>query len=153
MYTNLFMNTKRKLTEKDINEFQTKNKIAMPQEIKSHYLEYNGGYPEKTVFRAKNGQEYEVNYFLSISCGEGLALEKTLILLDDETAFPKWLVPFANDEGGNLFCYSIRTGEEGAIYYYDHEFEYGENPEENVILLSTSIINFINSLEENEDEE
>lgn len=53
--------------------------------------------------------------------------------------FPIWLVPLANDEGGNLFAYSIRNGEEGAIYYYSHEFEYGENPEKYIKYLSKDI--------------
>lgn len=41
-----------------------------------------------------------------------MTIEKTLPLLRDEKIFPIWLVPLANDEGGNLFAYSIRNGEE-----------------------------------------
>lgn len=54
---------------------------------------------------------------------------------------------------GNLFCFSVREADCGAIYYYNHEFEYGENPEEYVTFLAESITTFINSLVENKDDE
>ena len=57
------------------------------------------------------------------------------------------------EAGGNLFCFSVREADCGAIYYYNHEFEYGENLEEHVILLAESITTFINSLVENKDDE
>lgn len=147
MYNNEMLNTKKKLTIEDIMEFEKEYNLSMPNEIKQHYLLYNGGYPEKAMY-VVDGREYVINYFYSICCGEGLALEKTMPLLSDEKVFPKWLVPFANDEGGNLFCYSIKLGEEGTIYYYDHEFEYGENPEKYVCVLSDSLISFMNALQE-----
>lgn len=147
MYNNKMINTKKKLTLEDISGFEKKYKFLMPNEVKQHYLLYNGGYPEKPKY-IKDGREYVINYFFSICCGEGLALEKTMRLLDDEKIFPKWLVPFANDEGGNFFCYSIKTGEEGKIYYYNHEFEYGENPEKHIRVLSKSLKSFMNELQE-----
>ena len=54
---------------------------------------------------------------------------------------------------GNLFCFSVRESDFGAIYYYDHEFEYGEDPEEHVTCLAESITVFINSMTEDEDDE
>ena len=68
-------------------------------------------------------------------------------------SFTPAIVPLANDEGGNLFAYSIRNGEEGAIYYYSHEFEYGENPEKYIKYLSKDIDAFLNSLDFEEEEE
>ena len=41
----------------------------------------------------------------------------------------------------------------GAIYYYDHEFEYGEDPGDHVTYLTESITIFINSLVEEENDE
>lgn len=42
-----------------------------------------------------------------------------------------------------MFCYSLKQNEEGAIYYYEHEFDYGDNPENHITLIATSIIDFI----------
>lgn len=151
MYNNTFIDTEKELKEDDILNFENKHNIILPDEVKKHYLMYNGGYPEKSVFVLEDDErEYIVNYFFSIECGEGLALEKFLPLLGDENIFPQWLVPFADDEGGNLFCYSIKEINYGAIYYYDHEFEYGENVEEHIVFLSSSLVDFINSLIEDE---
>lgn len=151
---NGFFSVKKTLTDEDLNKFEDENKVVMPLKIREHYLRFNGGYPERTVFCSTDEErKYIVNYFFSIGCGDGLTLEKTLPLLRDEKIFPVWLVPLANDEGGNIFAYSIRNGEEGAIYYYSHEFEYGENPEKYIKFLSQDIDSFLNCLDFEEDEE
>lgn len=151
---NIFFSVKKRLTDDDLREFETENNIVMPKKIREHYLRFNGGYPERNVFGSmKDERKYIVNYFFSIGCEEGLTIEKTFPLLRDEKIFPVWLVPLANDEGGNLFAYSLRKGEEGAIYYYSHEFEYGENSEQYIKYLSKDIDAFLNCLDFEEGEE
>ena len=151
---NVFYSVKRALTDEDLREFENENNIAMPLKIREHYLRFNGGYTERNVFYStEDKRQYIINHFFSIGCGEGLAIEKTLPLLRDEKIFPTWLVPLANDEGGNLFAYSIRNGEAGAIYYYSHEFEYGEKPEKYIKYLSQDIDTFLNSLDFEEEEQ
>lgn len=143
---NNFFNVKNTLIEEDLKLFEQTYNILIPQSIKNHYLKYNGGYPERNVFVSEEDKrEYTVNYFYSIESGDGMAIEKILPLLDN-MIFPDWLVPLADDIGGDIFAYSIRKGEEGVIYYYSHEFEYGENPEEYVTRLSDDIETFLDSL-------
>lgn len=73
---------------------------------------------------------------------------------EDDGVIPEWLIPFADEDGGgNLFCFSVRGSDFGAVYYYDHEFEYGEDPEEHIAYLAESITAFINALTANEDDE
>ena len=122
----------------------------MPNEVKKHYLMYNGGYPEKNVFVLDDERKYTVNYFFSIECGERLSLEMFLPLLIDEKVFPRWLIPFANDECVNLFYYSIQKSNYGAIFFFDHEFEYGESVDDHAVFLAFSIIDFINNLVEDD---
>lgn len=144
---NSFIDVERALTEDDLRKFERAFNIQMPQSIKQHYLKYNGGYPERTVFYSEEDDiEYTVNYFFSIGGNDGMKVEETMSLLSDEKVFPKWLVPLADDAGGDLFAYSIREGEEGAIYYYSHDFDYGENPEEHVTKLADNIEVFLESL-------
>ena len=144
---NNFIDVEKSLTEYDLKEFEKKFNIMMPQTIKNHYLKYNGGYPEKTVFYSEEDDiEYTINYFFSIGCNGGMKIEEILPLLRDENVFPNWLVPLADDIGGDLFTYSIRNGEEGAIYYYSHEFEYGDNPEEHATKLADNIETFLEAL-------
>ena len=73
-------------------------------------------------------------------------MEKVLKLLRTDEVIPDWLVPFADEEGGNLFCFSVRETDSGSIYYYDHEFEYGDNPEKHITYLAESMKVFIDSL-------
>ena len=120
----------------------------MPYKIKEHYIKYNGGYPERNVFCIKGDDtKYIIDYFYSIGCSEGNMLEKVLPLLRDSNVFPEWLVPLADEEGGDIFAYSIKKEDEGAIYYYSHEFEYGENPENYIKFLAKDIEIFLESLD------
>lgn len=150
---NNFINTKRSLTNDDLKQFESKFNVVMPEKIKRHYLKYNGGYPERNIFKLDgNEREYAVNYFFSIGCEGGKTIEKIWPIIRDDTVFPSWLVPLADEMGGDIFAYSIRAGEEGSIYYYSHEFDYGENPEKYVTFLSKDIDTFLESLIPDDDE-
>ena len=144
---NKLIDVEKALTEDDLKLFEKNFDVIIPQSIKNHYLKYNGGYPENTVFySADDDREYVINYFFSIGGYGGKKIEKTLTLLRDENVFPNWLIPFADDIGGDIFAYSLRNGEEGSIYYYSHEFDYGENPEEHVTKLADNIEAFLEVL-------
>ena len=74
---NDFINTKRSLTNDDLKQFESKFNVVMPDKIKKHYLKYNGGYPERNIFKLDgNDREYAVNYFFSIGCEGGKTIEK-----------------------------------------------------------------------------
>lgn len=149
---NKFINTKRSLTNDDLKQFESNFNVKIPEKIKNHYLKFNGGYPERSIFHL-NGcdREYAVNYFFSIGCESGKTLEKTLSIIRDDSIFPSWLIPLADEMGGDIFAYSLRAGEEGAIYYYSHDFEYGKNPEEYVTFLAEDIDSFLEALTPDED--
>lgn len=146
MYGNRILRALGKAEAEDLERIEQKFQVKIPAAVREHYLAYNGGYPEKPVFTDKSGNAYIVGWFIPV-CGEKkLSVEKMLRLLREDEAIPNWLIPFADDAGGNLFCFSVREEDYGAIYYYDHEFEYGENPEEYVTYLAETITIFINSL-------
>jgi cell wall assembly regulator SMI1 len=148
MYSNKILGTKDNILETDLLELEKRFDFKFPPSIRDHYLLYNGGYPEKSLLVGKNSKEYVVDYFIPIKNEKGQSLFNILPLLNDEKIKPKWLIPFADEEGGNLFCFSISEKDNGAIYYYNHEFEYGENSENHIIYLSKSLPDFINSLVE-----
>lgn len=71
--------------------------------MREHYLMYNGGYPKKPVFTDKNGEEYIVDWFIPVRRGKGRSIEKTLELLrEDDGVIPEWLIPFADEDGGEI---------------------------------------------------
>lgn len=151
MYNNQILDTCGKAKKEDLDRIELKFHIKIPADIRKHYLAYNGGYPERAAFTDENGEQYLVDSFIPVRNGKGRSVEKTLGLLREDDAIPDWLIPFADEDGGNLFCFSVRASDFGSIYYYDHEFEYGENPEEYVTYLAESITVFINSMIEEDD--
>ena len=123
MYDNPILYADGTAKKEDLDRIEQKFHVKIPGEMREHYLAYNGGRPERTVFTDKNGDEYFVD-----------------------------LIPFAEEGGGNLFCFSVRESDPGAIYYYNHEFEYGEDPEEHITWLAESLTAFLNALTENEED-
>lgn len=148
MYLNKILGTKDNILETDLQELEKRFNFKFPSTIRDHYLLYNGGYPEKSLYVGNDSKDYVVDYFIPVKNEKGQSQFSILPLLNDEKIMPKWLIPFADEEGGNLFCFSISEKDNGAIYYYNHEFEYGENPENHIMYLSESLPDFINSLVE-----
>jgi hypothetical protein len=148
MYLNKILGTKNEIYVTDLKELEKKFNFMFPQSFIDHYLMYNGGYPEKSLFVGNDGKEYVVDYFIPVKNEKGQSLFTILLLLNDEKIKPRWLIPFADEEGGNLFCFSTNEKDNGAIYYYNHEFEYGDNPEKYIEFISESLLDFINNLVE-----
>ncbi|OOE12565.1 SMI1/KNR4 family protein [Fictibacillus arsenicus] len=148
MYSNKILGTKDNILEADLQALEKIFNFIFPSSFKNHYLLYNGGYPEKGLHVGNDYNEYVVDNFIPVKNENGRSLFSFLPLLNDEKIKPSWLIPFADEEGGNLFCFSISEKDNGAIYYYNHEFEYGDNPENHIVYLSQSLPNFINKLVE-----
>lgn len=75
-----------------------------------------------------------------------------------EDRMPTWLVPFSEDYMGNEFVISVREKDYGAIYLWEHDYEYDEDQddcpldeyEENLIPMASSFTTFILKMEVNE---
>ena len=67
MMENVFHSVKKTLTNEDLRKFESENNIVMPLKIREHYLKYNGGYPERSVFCSKEDKkQYVINYFFQL---------------------------------------------------------------------------------------
>ena len=153
MYGNRILRAYEKAKAEDLECIEQKFQVKIPAAVREHYLAYNGGYPEKPVFTDKSGDAYIVNWFIPVCSEKKRSVENMLRLLREDEAIPNWLIPFADEDGGTLFRFSVREEDCGAIYYYNHEFGYGGNPEEYVTYLAETITIFINSLVEEENDE
>nr|WP_279286776.1 SMI1/KNR4 family protein [Anaerotruncus sp. 1XD42-93] len=86
-----------------LDRIEQKFHVKIPAEVREHYLAYNGGYPEKPVFAGGDGEEYSVDWFIPVWDGKERPMEKTLgFLRADDGVIPDWLLPFAEEGGGNL---------------------------------------------------
>ncbi|MEB3750761.1 SMI1/KNR4 family protein [Geobacillus sp. FSL W8-0032] len=144
-YNNKILNAKEKITIEDIQEIELKYHFTFPEEFKEHYLSYNGGEPEKYVFVDEDGDEYIIQQFIPIK-GGNRDFDTTLRDLRRDGIIPDWLIPFAEEPSGDLYCFSIAEGSEGDIYLWYHEEV--DDPDNSYSYLCDSLSEFINSMKE-----
>ena len=140
-----FVNIKPILSADDFASVDAVLGFPFPEELRSHYLRFNGGHPVRNLF-VKDGRSFSVEEFLPIKYGmRGQSLEDTYrtVVLDNEL-FPTKMIPIANDASGDYFCYSIRPGEVGSIYFF--RSEYYDDPKRSLIFLSNDLPTFLASL-------
>lgn len=115
---NRFTDCEKSLAPKDFSSIEQDLGIFLPSDLKGHYLKFNGGTPEKSVWRDPSGEwdENEVRDFFPFLYFQvkqddpdftinGRAKEEWA-----EGKLPKNLLPFAIDWGGNYFCLDLQSG-------------------------------------------
>jgi SMI1 / KNR4 family (SUKH-1) len=142
-----FLETSPQLSRADISEIEKDLSIVFPNDFVSHYLKYNGGYPEGDNYSWKTGGTTTVNTFCSLKY-EGFGnLENTyknLALL--ENYFPLGIIAFAVDDGGNFFCISVRKKDFGKVYYLNND-HYEVGAEESALtFLENTFTDFLDGL-------
>lgn len=142
-----FVETSRALDKADLDSVEQEFAIVLPPEFKEHYLNYNGGYPEKDTYTWPNGERTTINAFASIQAEGFSSLEEMYRdMVIRESYLPVGIVPFATDDGGNLFCISSREQDFGAVYYHNNDHYNIDNKEEALTLLDRSFKHFIDNL-------
>ncbi|MFJ8088898.1 SMI1/KNR4 family protein [Lysinibacillus sp. NPDC095746] len=145
----MFIECSTELTISDLNDVETKLGFNLPEELKEHYLQFNGGIPVKPCYYAQDiDLETEIAAFSSMKYkNSSTLLEESYLDFINRGALPKKYLPFANDWGGNLFCMDLETGNVVLIW-----MDLGEVTERCINFLSNSFETFINNLEKCEDE-
>jgi hypothetical protein len=146
LYNNPFQNTAPDIDADDLARVERTFGFQFPEEIRKHYLAYNGGGPTRYVFKAGD-RLHVVNEFLPIRYGErGNLLEDALRALRiDRHVLPDRLIPFAVGPGGDYYCFSAQETTEGSIYLCMGEYLVTA-PEKAVRFLAASLPSFINAL-------
>lgn len=140
-----FLNTKPSISSADLDSVDKILGFPLPQDLRDHYLRFNGGHPVPSLF-PKDDELYGVNDFLPIKHGmRGESFEDTYrsVVVGNEL-FPRHLIPFACDGGGDYFCYSMKPTEMGAIYF--HQSDYYDDPERALVFLAKDLRTFLDSL-------
>lgn len=137
-------NTSIALTDADLNAVERRLGFRFPDAFRKHYLMYNGGNPIQDRFVDESDMRI-VHEFLPIKASSVPTLptlERSLELLRGSGLnLPMHLIPFANDPFGNLYCFSARDEDLGAIYWV--RIEGRGRPAQ---LLSTSLDDFLGKL-------
>ena len=105
-----FRNSKEKLTNEDVLNFEQSFKLQLPESYKKIILEYNGGYPEKSYFRGSK------IYFLPVKYGNW-NLEKCITVGGE--LYPNKSLPFAEFAETSYYITLNKDENYGKIYWVD----------------------------------
>lgn len=117
-----FLYSQQKLSILELEEFEQKFKIKLPQGYKNFILQYNGGQPKPNMsFGIRVHMFQSIKYYETFNNTVEDTIEMLQIL---EQVLPEHLFPFAHDEGGNQLCISLSEDDYGSVYMC--YFDYGE---------------------------
>lgn len=142
-----FVKTAPALSSADIEATERRLNLRLPEDLKAHYLRHNGGRPQPRFFE-KDGEWYGVHQVLAMVHGDrntGFEASYESLVLDNPL-FPAGVIPFAYDEGGDYFVYSLRPESYGQILFV--QGDYFEEPDRYLVFLSPSLGAFLEALAE-----
>jgi cell wall assembly regulator SMI1 len=142
-----FSDIERGITDADLEDVERSLGFTFPQEVRHHYLQYNGGSPTRYLFK-KGDMVYVVHQFLPIKYGKHRFEESFYNLKIKAEILPKHLIPFAVDPGGDYYCFSVRKDDNGSVWIY--RGDYSDNPDKAVEFLAGSFNQFLESMETDE---
>ncbi|UTR15000.1 SMI1/KNR4 family protein [Salipaludibacillus sp. LMS25] len=140
----------RKITEKELKQFEKKNKIRLTEKYKDFLLKWNRGSPEPCLFDISKDQGTSVlNVFNGIDAQYD-DLEEVIDIY--EFRLPEGFIPIADDPSGNAICLGTKVPYYDHIYFWDHEQE-SETPDDmsNMYFLASDIDAFLNMLYEDDE--
>lgn len=134
-----------KLTDADVSDVEQKLGLKIPTDLREHYLNFNGGKPIQNIFN-HGGDSYEIKQFLPMKYADiNSSFEDTYNdLVLGNAAFPKNVIPFAIDDGGDYFVYSLNHHSYGQILF--NQSDYYKDQERFLIFLAPNLKSFLASL-------
>lgn len=101
--------------EEKVIDIERKYKIILPVQYKNFLYKYNGGYTPKTKFKMGKVSS-DVRGFYGI--GE---VKFSLDAIDLKEWIENKFFPIASDSFGNFIAIGLYDGDDGKIYFIDHE--------------------------------
>lgn len=129
----IFKNSAGKITQKDLQDFEVKYNLSLPNDYKQFLTNNNGGTPNKIFFR-KNDADLVVNMFFSLSDKE-YNIEQyytDMVIIGKE--LPEKILPIGEDGFGNIICISCKDEDFGKMYFWDHEEDWDHEDCNNIKL-------------------
>ncbi|RDU95217.1 SMI1/KNR4 family protein [Trinickia dinghuensis] len=139
------------ITRSDIEKLEGDLGVLLPEAMQNHYLKFNGGMPTLDWFPMTDDWDaIWVHEFLPIATqdGEKSTIQSIHAQVADKAGYPRSLIPFAVDPGGNLFSVDADSG---AVHYwltdtYDETLPDAENRLKADRHLTDSFEQFLTSL-------
>lgn len=148
---NEFSKSRPAIAQSDIEKLENDLGIRLPEEMRSHYLRFNGGTPNLDWFPMMDDWDaIWIQKFLPIATrdAEEPTIQSVYSRVAGNAGYPRSLIPFAIDPGGNLFCVDTDSG---AVHYwltdtYDEALSDAENCRKADRHLTDSFDQFVTSL-------
>ncbi|HLN26642.1 MAG TPA: SMI1/KNR4 family protein [Gemmataceae bacterium] len=147
MDNNTFVDTEKDISDADLSRVEETFGFSFPSAVRLHCLKYNGGSPQKYLYKAGD-TIFVVHEFLPIRYGKDRLEDTIQSLKHDDEILPKHLVPFAVDPGGDYYCFSVRSQDQGTIWFYIGD--YHDEPEKAAVYVAESLPEFIQGMTEEE---
>lgn len=144
-------NSHKKLSIEEIEQFEIENGVKLTAKYKGFLLQWNGGYPELSIFNISDELGKSV---LNVFNGIGDMYDNLEKVIDIyEFRLPKSFIPIADDSAGNVICLGIEEPYYEKIFFWDHEQE-PEDPDDmsNMYFLANDIDEFLDNLYEDTEE-
>jgi len=147
MITNM-ENSQATINENDINCFEKRFGIVLPEDYKRFLIKYNGGKPSPRRFKTIDNKTItSLLLILPLADIQSENLASNYISFNQGNKIPKNLLPIGQDPIKNKICMSIGGEDVGYIYYWDMDEDFGNAPSyDNMFLVAKSFTDFINSL-------
>ncbi len=137
----------------NIEDFENKYGILLPDDYKQFLLSKNGGKTEQRRFKTNDTTKKgvitsSVSMFFPLSIENEINLEEKLRSYNLMQVVPSNFLPIGIDPAGSLICLSIDGKERGSVYHCDMDYfeEDNELREEYIRLISKSFSEFVDNL-------
>lgn len=108
-----YEDTEQTLSGRDLDAFEHATKVHLPEAFKRHYLDYNGGYPVDVERVVGRDHIFPFHGFFPLKYG-GLTIEMVKKDLVEDFGLSD-AIPFAYDQGGNIFYITTIGNANGAV--------------------------------------
>lgn len=131
--------------------FEKAYRIALPETYKNLVRFRDGGLLKKDIFIYNNEYRIDENCIARFLCWQQHTYEKYYIIDEINSPpefFPKRLIPFAPDGGGNYICFDYRNCQKNPpVVFWHHEIE--EN--DGIFRIANSFDEFLYNLKTTEE--
>lgn len=128
------------IEESDLRELEDQYGFRFPDVIRQFYLQYNGGRLERRHYVVQD-DTCVLYHLYSIKYGVATLNMKMELNYVDEW-WPKELIPFGYDGGGNSFCFHKTSGK----IYYVYEDTYDDDDNVPIECVAPDFLSFINDM-------
>ena len=109
------------LSQDDIQQFESRHKLQLPDDYRAYMLQHNGGMPWMVYFQSASGDEYALTQLHSIGCDHPYDLDNQCRCHDWPAAYKEGTIVIGRDCAGSEFLMATRGKEAGSIYFLNRE--------------------------------